>query len=322
VRSGIPVQLTDGSDASAPRPKPLPTSGSRQLDLPAVTPATADRDALGPGIATSAHRPRIAPRPYRAFPIFATHRETMTGSFLTRLVLALLAAILSPTSASAEPITVTSGEFVTPEDEPGGFSFFGADGFKLVGGLSFGGRVLSAPHQECRLGCAPGDFVTLSTVAGAEANPPSFRFPLGGLIEANINGTEFLSVAGPPRGRLDGTLRFHAPAVVLPALEAFTTAPFVFDGHVTAYAWDDLDARVPLFEVALVGHGTAEVAFFDFVDGLYREPYVTYTFAATPAPVPEPATIMLLATGLGGGAMRPWRHRRRESDARPLRGEV
>jgi hypothetical protein len=232
----------------------------------------------------------------------------MTGPFLTHLVRALtVTALLSTSSASAEPITVTAGSFISPEDSPPGFSFVGD---RLV--LSaFPPLVTRSPRGPCVSGCLPGTAVDMSTVAGGES--VQTPFPLGTSRRALINGVEFgdLSQFGPQLG-LAGTLQFMAPVVVLPPITAFTplTVPFAFDAQVSGFALEDIDKLSPLFRVALVGQGTAKLEFFDRIDGMYHEPYVTYTFSASPAPVPEPTTLLLLGTGLVGVAGRRWREQR------------
>jgi PEP-CTERM motif-containing protein len=221
---------------------------------------------------------------------------------LRMLAIGALFATSSVTSLSEEPIIVTSGQFQVGFDNPTFFRFFGTDGFTLSGIFI---QTLSSPQQTCVPGCAPGAAVNMSAVAGGESAVTPF--PLGFSTGAVINGTEFLRPFGlqAESPLLAGTLRFDAPVVVLPNF----TAPFVFNGQVTGFAHDDLDARMPLFDVALVGQGTARLTFEDFFEGTFREPVATYTFAATPA-VPEPTTILLLGTGLAVVGLRRWRERR------------
>ena len=233
----------------------------------------------------------------------------MTGALGRRCLrlagVAVLSLASTVASSSAEPIRVTAGFFISPEDGPPGFSFEG-DGLRLSGFLPV---VTASPRDLCLPGCAPGTAVNMSTVAGTDTGAASFT--LGTSPGALLHGMEFGDLGQfEPRLGLAGMMRFDAPTVVLPPFESpeAVKVPFAFTAAVTGFAVEDAALAVPLFNATLVGQGTATLEFLEGFGGKFYEPYVTYTFSATPDPIPEPGTLLLLATGVAMGA-RHWRRR-------------
>jgi len=223
-----------------------------------------------------------------------------------RIPFAAIAAVLfsaaSVVTVRADPVTVTSGAFVLPDDDPSFFQFFGADGF-VLGGLFI--PTFISPHRTCLLGgCTPGTAVDMSAVAGGDLAGGS----LGSSTAAIVNGIGFQNLPfhlGFDSLQLRGVFRFDAPVVRLS--DSAATAPFNFNGAVTAFAREDVDLVAPLFAVELAGHGTVRLS------GL-PEPVdveAIYTFATDAPTVPEPATFALFGSALAGAAVSARRRARR-----------
>ena len=235
----------------------------------------------------------------------------MSWKLLTRslrvLTIAILCWVSSVASLWADSIVVTSGQFRTDVNEATFFQFFGTDGFVLGGIFPL---LPTTPRLVCPTlaGCAPGTTVNMSTVAGGESTETPFT--LGLTTGAIINGTEFVRPFGTAGDtpRLAGTLRFDAPTIAV----ADRFAPFVFNGLVSGFAHNDVEARAPLFQVALTGQGTARLSFEDFDNNAdLSGSFVTYTFAAAPAATPEPTTLVLFGTAVAGLVQRARKQRRR-----------
>ena len=219
-----------------------------------------------------------------------------------RLALVLLAILLAGVVAPAwaDPLVIQSGYFGRSGGDPAAFRLVGDD-FVLSGILFRGGEDLG-PYRTCTslAPCAVGSAIDFSSRFSGPG------FPSGPTI---FNGEPAPVTPEFPNVVLMADFRVEGPTLAAPPLGPDNvgrlTRPFSFAGTVIAFAaqgnYQSFVLGPELFRTGLIGSGRANLLLspqpcttFDCVPA---PPYHVGSFNYAFEPVPEPATLGLVALG-------------------------
>lgn len=185
----------------------------------------------------------------------------------------------------AEPIVITSGLFVVPGIYDRDLMIQGA-GISADVGLSFLSPV--SAYQQCSIRCEPGTTIGLY----AYADGLDVRGDVTYLGESFIVGGADLRFVG------NLVVEFTGEAVLPPLVgpTAEVTAPFLFEGSI----WPPLTSTLP--RGTLTGGGLATLTLraqsVPSIGPGWTFQRLEYLFIEDPSVVPEPASMLLVGSGL------------------------
>jgi hypothetical protein len=206
-------------------------------------------------------------------------------------VLFLCLAFAAP--VNADPIQVTAGHAFMWWDGTGSNAALLGNGLSVLVD-TYGGGLIAFPAGQATLDGSVV-FGTLGAVQHA--------------WQVTVGGTDYLAY-------LDGFLHFDTepfdapfPTSSTPAEVVFTT-PFTMTGRLRGATARLDEGGLVLFDVLLSGHGIASTSARPAGDAAYLvNGGVRYDFTDGVAATPEPATLLLMSTGLAGALLRKRRWR-------------
>ena len=230
---------------------------------------------------------------------------SIRGKLIAALGVLFLSVFAWPQAAHAAPVTITSGSvsLISNIRDTSSFNFSGnglaVNGFDLHASVP---QYMSPCLSSASL-CQPGDLIFPNALIQLSSEPGS-----GSSVTFNGN-TVLVSWASH-----DSFLQFTGAGAVIPsgADQITLTVPFDMAGTINVHALTDPGPVI--FSTMINGSGLATLT-------LTRPPGNPAGFAVTaarydfsPAPVPEPATLILLTTGIVGLGTSRWRRARQSPE--------
>jgi len=217
---------------------------------------------------------------------------------LTRVVVSLAFVIVllgAVSEVRADPVVITSGFVVIggpPAPSRGAFrtTAYSLVADNLMASGSEGDGTMHDVMSPCILpGCPVGTLVSGNAIVSLQGFGP-----------ATIAGVTF-----PLTTPFGVPLTFTTGQVAIPAGGSIVMAvtPFTMTGTLQLFS---IPGGTPIFSATVFGSGIATLT-LEQIDSGYQLTGIRYDFQN---PVPEPATVLLLITGLAGVATNEWRRRK------------
>jgi len=215
---------------------------------------------------------------------------------LTKVVLLIVFVVLGAAEARADTLVLTSGFVQIGGVFPPSRGTFRTVIYNFAGGnVSVMGSEADGTTQNVMSPCIFGPCPAGTLVSGDSLTE------LQGTGSTTINGVTFSLIQ--PLGSL---FAFDTPTVPIPNIGPIVTLTTFFSMSGTLNI-NTIPGQNTVFTTTVSGTGSAILTFQQFEDG-----FVLTTIRYNFEPVPEPATVMLLGTGLFAVAAKMHQKRKRE----------